>query len=92
MPMTYPVTKTSTMSSGQDAFSGALAALIDRGEDRGCLELSEVDEFAQALELEEGDLGGLYEQLDARGIDAARRLRRASRRRARRSTTPRWPT
>src|SRR5688500_8478492 len=56
------------MSSGQDALSGVLAALIDRGEDRGCLELSEVDEFAQALELEEGDLGGLYEQLDARGI------------------------
>jgi RNA polymerase primary sigma factor len=56
------------MSSGQDAFSGALAALIDRGEDRGCLELSEVDEFAQALELEDGDLGGLYEQLDQRGI------------------------
>jgi RNA polymerase primary sigma factor len=56
------------MSSGQDAFSGALAALIDRGEDRGCLELSEVDEFAQALDLEDGDLGGLYEQLDARGI------------------------
>jgi RNA polymerase primary sigma factor len=63
-----PVTNTSTMSSAQDAFSGALAALIDRGEDRGCLELSEVDEFAQALELEEGDLSGLYEQLDKRGI------------------------
>jgi RNA polymerase primary sigma factor len=56
------------MSSGQDAFSGALAALIDRGDDRGCLELSEVDEFAQVMELEEGDLGGLYEQLDQRGI------------------------
>jgi RNA polymerase primary sigma factor len=56
------------MSSGQDAFNGALAALIDRGEDRGCLELSEIDEFAQALELEDTDLGGLYEQLDARGI------------------------
>src|ERR687891_535304 len=56
------------MSSADDAFSGALAALIDRGEDRGCLELSEVDEFAQALDLEENDLGGLYEQLDARGI------------------------
>src|SRR3954467_1705998 len=57
------------MSSGaQDALSGALAALIDRGEDRGCLQLSEIDEFAQALELEEADLSGLYEQLDARGI------------------------
>ena len=56
------------MSSGQDAFSGALAALIDRGEERGCLELSEIDEFVQALDLEENDLGGLYEHLDARGI------------------------
>jgi RNA polymerase primary sigma factor len=65
----YPVTKTESMSSGtQDALNGALAALIDRGEDRGCLQLSEVDEFAQALELEEADLSGLYEQLDARGI------------------------
>src|SRR4051812_27093800 len=64
----YPVTNTSTMSSAQDAFSGALAALIDRGEDRGCLQLSEIDQFAQALDLEEGDLSGLYEQLDSRGI------------------------
>ena len=56
------------MSSAQDALGGALAALIDRGEERGCLELSEIDEFVQALDLEENDLGGLYEQLDARGI------------------------
>ena len=46
-----------------------MAALIDRGEEKGCLALSEVDELAQALELEDNDLGGLYEQLDARGID-----------------------
>ena len=56
------------MSSAQDAMSGALAALIDRGEDRGCLELSEIDEFVQALDLEDADLGPLYEQLDGRGI------------------------
>jgi len=56
------------MSSAQNAFNGALNALLDRGEDRGCLAFSEVDEFAQALELEDADLGGLYEQLDARGI------------------------
>ena len=62
------MTKTWKMSPAHDAMSGALAALLDRGEDRGCLELSEIDEFAQALELEDGDLGGLYEQLDARGI------------------------
>jgi RNA polymerase primary sigma factor len=52
-----------------DASSGAIAALIDRGEERGCLDLSEVDELAQALELEENDLGSLYEQLERRGID-----------------------
>jgi RNA polymerase primary sigma factor len=56
------------MSPAQHAFSGALAALIDRGEEGGCLELSEVDEFVQALDLEEADLGKLYEQLEARGI------------------------
>jgi RNA polymerase primary sigma factor len=56
------------MSSAQNAFSGALAALIDRGEEGGCLELSEVDEFVQALDLEEADLTKLYEQLEARGI------------------------
>ncbi|HEX2411391.1 MAG TPA: sigma-70 family RNA polymerase sigma factor [Solirubrobacteraceae bacterium] len=56
------------MDTTSNALSGALAALIDRGEDRGCLQLSEVDEFAQALDLEEADLGGLYEALEARGI------------------------
>jgi RNA polymerase primary sigma factor len=57
------------MSSGSDeALGGALAALIDRGEAHGCLELSEIDELAQSLGLEEGDVGSLYEQIDARGI------------------------
>src|SRR4051794_5200007 len=52
-----------------NASGGAIAALIDRGEERGCLDLSEVDELVQALELEEADLGTLYEQLETRGID-----------------------
>jgi RNA polymerase primary sigma factor len=55
-------------AASEEAFEGALAALIDRGEERGCLELSEVDELAQALELEEAELSGLYERLDSRGI------------------------
>jgi RNA polymerase primary sigma factor len=57
------------MSTARDASGGAIAALIDRGEERGCLDLSEVHELAQALELEDADIGGLYEQLDKRGID-----------------------
>ena len=57
------------MTSASDSSGGAIAALIDRGEERGCLDLSEVDELVQALELEEADLGSLYEQLQGRGID-----------------------
>src|SRR5690349_800145 len=52
-----------------DAATGAIAALIDRGEERGCLDLSEVDELAQALDLEDLDLSALYEELQTRGID-----------------------
>src|SRR5918998_3482876 len=52
-----------------NAPGGAIAALIDRGEEKGCLDLSEVDELAQALDLEENHLGSLYEQLQLRGID-----------------------
>jgi RNA polymerase primary sigma factor len=57
------------MPTANDASGGPIAALIDRGEEAGCLDLSEVDELAQALELEEADLGNLYEQLERRGID-----------------------
>ena len=52
-----------------DALEGPLAALIDRGEQQGCLNLSEVDELVQALSLDDADLGHLYEQLDLRNID-----------------------
>ena len=57
------------MSTAKDASGGAISALLDRGEEAGCLDLSEVDELAQALELEEADVGSLYEQLERRGID-----------------------
>jgi RNA polymerase primary sigma factor len=57
------------MSTANHASGGAIAALIDRGEERGCLDLSEIDELSQALELADADLGDLYEQLDKRGID-----------------------
>jgi len=52
-----------------DATAGPIAALVDRGEQLGCLDLSEVDELAQALELEDDDVGRLYEQIEARNID-----------------------
>jgi RNA polymerase primary sigma factor len=51
------------------ALEGPVAALVDRGEQRGCLDLSEVDELAQTLELDDDDIGRLYEQFETRGID-----------------------
>ena len=52
-----------------DALNGPVAALLDRGEERGCLHLSEIDELVRALELEDADVERIYELLDARGIE-----------------------
>src|ERR1700754_1714392 len=57
------------MSTDREAMTGPVAALIDRGEERGCVDLREVGELAQALELEDEDLGALYGQLPARHIE-----------------------
>jgi RNA polymerase primary sigma factor len=57
------------MSAASDALDGAFAALLDRGEELGCLNYSEVDELTQALELDESDVGRLMESLDQRHIE-----------------------
>jgi RNA polymerase primary sigma factor len=44
-------------------------SLLERGEENGCLNLSEVDDLAKKLELEDGDLDTLHERIDARGIE-----------------------
>ena len=46
-----------------------IAALLEHGEQEGCLNLSEFSEFAQAHELDEEQLTNLYEELEARQID-----------------------
>jgi RNA polymerase primary sigma factor len=57
------------MAQEREALNGAIGALIDRGEERGCVDLAEVDELAQSLELEDEELSALYEQLHARHIE-----------------------
>jgi RNA polymerase primary sigma factor len=57
------------MSTEREANNGPVSALIDRGEERGCVNLSEVDELAQALDLQDEDLGALYEELHLRNIE-----------------------
>ena len=57
------------MRAINDATRGPIAALFDRADQHGCADLSEVDELAQALDLSDDDVGALYEQLQARGIE-----------------------
>ena len=46
-----------------------MAALVARGEERGCINLSEFDELAQALELVDEDVDALESHLESQGID-----------------------
>ncbi len=48
-----------------------LSALIDRGEEQGCLNLSQLTELVQELDLEDEEIARLYEQLDERGIEVS---------------------
>jgi RNA polymerase primary sigma factor len=46
-----------------------IQTLIDRGEEAGCLNLSEVAEVVQSLDLEPEEVESVYEQIQSRGID-----------------------
>ncbi len=48
-----------------------LTAFLEQGEERGCIELSVLDEFVQAHELEESEVEELYEEIQAREIELA---------------------
>jgi RNA polymerase primary sigma factor len=47
----------------------ATQALLDRGEETGCIELSELDELVQTLDLDDDAVSALYEDIESRGID-----------------------
>ena len=46
-----------------------IQALLDRGEDQGCLDLTELNQLVQTLELEEDDVETLYERIEEKGIE-----------------------
>jgi RNA polymerase primary sigma factor len=46
-----------------------IAALIERGEEEGCLELSELNQLAAAIDLGEEEVEALYEEIQRRGIE-----------------------
>src|ERR671921_1694353 len=48
-----------------------IEALVERGEERGCVNLSELLELAQELELPDDEAQSLHERLESRGIEVA---------------------
>src|ERR687885_285875 len=56
-----------------------IQALLERGEEQGCLNLSQFSEFVQERELDDEQLSKLYEELDARSIDLTDDCGRAER-------------
>jgi RNA polymerase primary sigma factor len=48
-----------------------IQSLLERGEEQGCLNLSEFSEFVSEHELDDDQLARLYEELEARHIDLA---------------------
>jgi RNA polymerase primary sigma factor len=46
-----------------------IAALIEKGTETGCVEISELNELVEALELGDDEVGNLYEQLEELHVD-----------------------
>src|SRR4051812_5354692 len=57
------------MAADQALANPEIETLLERGEENGRLNLSEVDDLAKKFEFEDEDLDALHERIDARGID-----------------------
>src|SRR5215210_3089789 len=55
----------------QDSPQTQIAALLDRGDEVGCLNLSELEEFVQGLGLQEDDVREIYELIEQKDIDVS---------------------
>jgi RNA polymerase primary sigma factor len=56
------------MAAADPSIRPEIALLLARGEEIGCINLSELDEQAATLELSDEDLEALHERIDAKGI------------------------
>ncbi len=54
-----------------DAVTDRVDALIEKGEDVGCVNLSELSEAIQDLELDEEQIAGIHERIESRGLDVS---------------------
>jgi len=57
--------------SGEQSVERRFEALVERSEDRGCVNLSELAELSQELDLSDDEAHALHERLEARGIEVA---------------------
>jgi RNA polymerase primary sigma factor len=57
------------MDGNTTHMDSAVQALLDRGEESGCIQYSEVDEVAQTHDLEDEQVQEVYEEIERRGID-----------------------
>ncbi len=54
-----------------DAVTDRIDALIEKGEEMGCVNLSELSEAIQDLELDEEQIAGIHERIESRGLDVS---------------------
>ena len=57
------------MATEQQQTQVKLDTLVATGEETGCINLSQLDELANALELGDDEVAALHEQLDTRGVE-----------------------
>jgi RNA polymerase primary sigma factor len=62
---------TRAKGTDEERFEAALADLVERGQEHGCLELSEVSELTHSRGLEDADVDALYERLGNLGIEVS---------------------
>jgi RNA polymerase primary sigma factor len=63
--------ETSTKAVREQARGNQIAALIERGQQDGCLELSEINQLATALDLDTTEVEDLYEEIEGHDIEIA---------------------
>jgi RNA polymerase primary sigma factor len=61
----------SRSDTDDNSFQTALTRLTERGEEAGCVDLSEVNALAESLGLDEGDVDVLHERLRQQGIEVS---------------------
>ena len=54
-----------------DVLTDRIDALVDKGEDAGCVNLSELSEAIQDLELDEEQISAVHERIEARGLEVS---------------------